>query len=137
MVVPRRVRPARLAAAVVIALVGAAAACTSEPPPPPGPVELEWREITLPPPPDGTRNVLAGAAACDGRWYLVGGHDQTGVTPEEELLGTDDTMDPAAWTSRDGQTWTALPVAAHSYYGVRSLLWGAACRNGTLVALGG
>ncbi|MBX6750601.1 MAG: hypothetical protein IRY85_13185, partial [Micromonosporaceae bacterium] len=105
------------------------------------PVELTWREITLPPP-DGTRNVLAGTAVCDGHWYLVGGHGLIGADEEspgadEPLLGTDDTMDPAAWTSRDGQTWTALPVAAYSYYGVRSLLWGAACRNGTLVALGG
>jgi len=156
MVAPRRV-PLRLAAAAaVIALIGASTACTSEPTsPPPGPdesvelapvelapvelapVELAWRELTLPQPPEGTRIVLAGAAVCDGHWYLVGGHDLIGEAPDEEWLGTDDTMDPAAWTSRDGENWTALPVAAHSYYGVRSLLWEAACRNGTLVALGG
>jgi len=141
MAFPRRAIPPRLAAAAAaIALVGLSAACTNEPSPPPGPVELAWREVTLPPPPEGTRNVLAGTAFCDDHWFIVGGHDLVGTDgadPDEEWLGTDDTMDPAAWTSRDGQTWTALPVAAHSYYGVRSLLWGAACRDGTLVALGG
>jgi len=139
MVVLRGVVLRRLAAATaVLALAGASTACTSEPAPPsPEPVELAWRELTLPPPPEGTRIVLAGAAVCDGHWYLVGGHDLVGPTPDEEWLGSDDSMDPAAWTSRDGETWTALPVAAYSYYGVRSLLWAAACRDGTLVALGG
>lgn len=128
----------RLAAAAgLLVLTGTAAACTDISPHPPTPVELPWDELTLPKPPEGTRIALADAAVCDGHWYAVGGHALTGATPDEEWLGTDDTMDPGAWTSLDGETWTALPVSAHSYYGIRSLLWEAACRDGELVALGG
>lgn len=134
-------RSAIRAALVAIACAVALTACTGdEQEPSPEPVPLAWQEITLPAPPQGTRAVLGGGAACDGsdgEWYLVGGYQRIGGSADEEWLGTDDSMDPAAWISTDGATATELAVAAHSYYGIRSLLWGAACRDGTVVALGG
>jgi hypothetical protein len=115
--------------AAAAGLIMAAAACDAgppAPPPPPTPVDLDWQEITLPPPPAGERIVLRAATACDGRWYLTGAYG-----------GPGDTTRPAAWMSTDGRTWTAMNVAADSYYGVRSVIFTAACRDGRLAAIGG
>jgi hypothetical protein len=119
----------RLAPVAAAGLIMAAGACDGGapvPPPPPTPVELAWQEITLPPPPAGERIVLRAATVCDGRWYLTGAYG-----------GAGDTTRPAAWTSRDGRTWSEMNVAADSYYGVRSVMFTAACRDGQLATIGG
>ena len=108
-----------------IGLLLAASACTDA-----GesvtPVEVAWREISLPAPPPGERIVLRGATVCDGRWYLVGAYGGAGGATR-----------PAAWSSLNGQDWSAMPLLADSYYGVRSVLFTAACRQGELAAIGG
>ena len=115
------------AASTAVALVVAASACEGEPPaPPPPPVELTWQEITLPAAPAGERIVLRAAVVCGGRWYLAGAYG-----------GAGDTTRPAAWTSTDGQDWTPMAVAADSYYGVRSVIFTADCKDGRLAAIGG
>jgi hypothetical protein len=118
----------RVATWTVATLVGvllAATACTpteSEP----EPVPVAWHEVALPAPPAGERNVVRAAAVCDGRWYLVGAYG-----------GAADDTRPAAWSSDDGEHWSAMAVAAESYYGVRSVLYTAGCRQGRLAAIGG
>jgi hypothetical protein len=123
MAAPQRKALAAFGAVLLAAVMG----CTAEDPPPapPEPVTLPWQEVSLPPPPPGERNVLRSAAACDGQWFLVGAY------------GRGEDTRPAAWRSRDGVTWTAMAVAADSYYGVRSEMSTAACRDGRLVTLGG
>jgi hypothetical protein len=116
-------------AALLAALVATTMGCTATQPPPPNPpppLALPWQEVSLPAAPAGERNVLRAAAVCDGHWYLVGAYG-----------GAADATRPAAWRSRDGVAWSAMPVSAYSYYGVRSELSTAACRNGRLVTLGG
>lgn len=116
----------RIGTALSLTAMLAAAGPCAAPTEPPAPVELTWQEITLPPPPAGERIVLRAAAVCGGRWYLVGAYG-----------GAGDTTRPAAWTSRDGRAWTAMTVAADSYYGLRSVIFTAACRDGRLAAIGG
>jgi hypothetical protein len=110
--------------ASALAIVGA---CSSENPPP-EPMHLSWQEITLPAPPPGERIAPRAVAVCGGRWFLTG-----------SFLAADNATRPAAWTSRDGRTWTSMVVtpAADSYYGRRSLIYTAACRDGRLAAVGG
>nr|MDT0659534.1 hypothetical protein [Micromonospora sp. DSM 115978] len=95
-------------------------------PSPPEPLRPAWQRLTLPAPAgESGRLMPRDIAACAGRWYLVGGvEDQAGQTR------------PAAWTSTDGQDWSALPFVADSYYGRQNVLYSAGCRNGRLAALG-
>lgn len=90
---------------------------------------LDWQAVTLPVP-DGEpgRLVLRDATVCDGHWYIVGAVAQP-----------DSATRPAAWTSTDGTAWTAMPLtpAAGSYYGPRSVLSSAACRESQLTVVGG
>lgn len=125
------------ATAALLVLTGGTVACTDTSPQPPTPLEWEWREVVLPEPPAGTGIGLRSAAFCDGHWFLGGAYRQQAPTPTSTWLGQDDPTDPAVWTSRDGETWTEVRVAAFSYYGVRSEMLTAACRNGQLVTLGG
>lgn len=92
----------------------------------PEPLGPAWQSVTLPAPPGEPGRVLVrDAVACAGRWYVVGGLvDAAGETR------------PAAWTSGDGASWSALPVAPVSFYGRRHLLSAAACRDGRLAAFG-
>ncbi|MEV4657513.1 hypothetical protein [Micromonospora sp. NPDC049301] len=85
-----------------------------------------WQPLTLPAPPGGAgRLLLRDAAACAGRWFLVGGvADTAGGTR------------PAAWTSVDGATWTVVPVRADSFYGRQNVLLSVACRDGKAAVIG-
>ncbi len=92
----------------------------------PEPVRPAWRPVALPVPPGlSGRLALRDAAACAGRWFVVGAVvDAAGGTR------------PAAWTNDDGQSWQSLPVAPASYYGRQDVLFAAACHAGHLAALG-
>ncbi|WP_435207283.1 hypothetical protein [Micromonospora sp. bgisy143] len=85
-----------------------------------------WQAVTLPAPPGGAGRLLVrDAAACAGRWFLVGGvADASGGTR------------PAAWTSVDGTTWSVLPVRADSFYGKQNVLSSVACRDGRAAVIG-
>ncbi|WMF04479.1 hypothetical protein [Micromonospora robiginosa] len=116
---------------VVVVVAGVAvllAACRSAPEEPaaPAPVRPAWRAVELPVPagPAG-RLLLRDAARCADRWYAVGGL----VDPAGETR-------PAAWTSSDGTTWSALPVRAQTFYGRQHVLYAVACRDGGMAALG-
>ncbi|RLP95400.1 hypothetical protein EAD89_01840 [Micromonospora sp. BL4] len=85
-----------------------------------------WQPLTLPAPPGGAgRLLLRDAAACAGRWFLVGGVADAGG-------GTR----PAAWTSVDGTSWTVVPVRADSFYGRQNVLSSVACRDGKAAVIG-
>jgi hypothetical protein len=86
------------------------------------PVRLGWHEARLPA--TSGRMLARDLLRCSGRWYLVG------------AVATVDGSRPAAWSSVDGQTWSAVPVAPVSYYGPRHVLYAAGCRDGRLAALG-
>ncbi|MFD2763127.1 hypothetical protein [Micromonospora eburnea] len=92
----------------------------------PEPIRPAWRPVTLPVPPGAPgRLVLGDAAACAGRWFVVGAvADAAGGTR------------PAAWTSDDGLSWRTVSVAAASYYGRQDVLFAATCHGGRLAALG-
>ncbi|RGC67068.1 hypothetical protein C5N14_20570 [Micromonospora sp. MW-13] len=113
---------------VVAGLAVLLAGCRSpeRPAPAPGPVRPDWREVTLPVPPGAAgRLVLRDAAACGGRWFVVGAvADAAGGTR------------PAAWSSVDGVSWSALPVRGESFYGRQHVLYAVACRDGRIAALG-
>jgi hypothetical protein len=80
--------------------------------------------LPKPPGPDG-RLMLRAAVPCDGVWYVVGAvGDPAGETR------------PALWRSDDGQTWQAVKISPHSYYGERNVLYSAACKGRALAALG-
>ncbi|PWR05230.1 hypothetical protein DKT68_27980, partial [Micromonospora acroterricola] len=85
-----------------------------------------WQPLTLPAPPGGAgRLLLRDAAACAGRWFLVGGvADTAGGTR------------PAAWTSLDGTTWAVVPIRADSFYGRQNVLLSVACRDGRAAVIG-
>ncbi|MFF5172181.1 hypothetical protein ACFY3U_06060 [Micromonospora sp. NPDC000089] len=104
------------------------AACrsASERPAEPAPVRPAWRAVELPVPVGAAgRPLLRDAAHCAHRWYAVGGLvDGAGETR------------PAAWSSADGVSWSALPVRAQSFYGRQHVLYAVACRGDQLAALG-
>ncbi|GGJ74200.1 hypothetical protein GCM10010123_00210 [Pilimelia anulata] len=107
----------------VVLLAGCTAGGPPPTPPPPAPVAVAWRAAE-PLPVTGGRAAGRALAYC-GRWYLTGATiDAAGGTR------------PALWTSGDGLAWRAVPVRARSTYGSEHTLYAAACRGGTLVALG-
>ncbi|MFI7645413.1 hypothetical protein ACIBTZ_04910 [Micromonospora sp. NPDC049460] len=115
----------------LVAALGVAAAllagCDRAPAEPTAePLRPAWQPLSLPAPPGAAgRPLLRDAVACAGRWYVVGGlADAAGETR------------PAAWSSADGAAWSALPVAASSFYGRQHVLYAAACRDGRVAALG-
>ncbi|WP_222864361.1 hypothetical protein [Micromonospora sp. WP24] len=89
-------------------------------------VQPVWRPLTLPVPPGAPgRPLLRDAAACAGRWYVVGGvADPAGATR------------PAVWSSVDGAIWSVSRLVPSTFYGRQHLLYAAACRDGRLAALG-
>jgi hypothetical protein len=94
------------------------------------PLEPQWHEAALPDPsgPPG-RIALRDAVNCGGVWTAVGG---------VFLAEPSETRDsrPAAWRSSDGVTWTALDVAATTYWGRRAILSTVACASDQVVAVG-
>ncbi|MFI0795038.1 hypothetical protein ACH4OY_20490 [Micromonospora rubida] len=118
-----RAMPGVLAACAVLL-----AGCWSAPRPAPEPTPLrpDWRAVTLPTPPGAPgRLLLRDAAACGGRWFVVGAvADAAGATR------------PAAWSSVDGVSWSVLPVRGESFYGRQHVLYAVACRDGRIAALG-
>ncbi|MFI7214426.1 hypothetical protein [Micromonospora maritima] len=118
----------RSAVAVVAGVAVLLAACRSAPEQPaaPAPVRPAWRAVELPVPagPAG-RLLLRDAARCADRWYAVGGVvDPAGQTR------------PAAWSSSDGVSWSALPVRGQTFYGRQHVLYAVACRDDGMAALG-
>ncbi|MEU0080135.1 hypothetical protein ABZY58_19715 [Micromonospora tulbaghiae] len=121
---PARARPALVAAAAALLL--AACHATPRPLPEPAPVRPRWQpvELVLPAGAAG-RPVPRDVARCADRWYVVGGLvDAAGETR------------PAAWSSSDGVTWSAIPVRAQTFYGRGHVLYAVACRDDGMAALG-
>lgn len=86
----------------------------------------DWHPVVLPMPPGPAgRVLLRDAVACADRWYLVGA-----------IGGADGATRPAAWTSADARTWTAVRLAPTSYYGERAILYAAGCRDGRIAVIG-
>jgi hypothetical protein len=86
--------------------------------------ELSFREVRLPAPATG-RAVVGDLAVCQGRWYAAG------------AVATGAATAPGAWSSSDGEHWTAIPLTAVSAYGPKQTLTTAACRGRRLLAVGG
>ncbi|MFC4020196.1 hypothetical protein ACFOW4_19935 [Micromonospora sp. GCM10011542] len=95
--------------------------------PSPQPLRPVWTEVALPTPPGPAgRLMVRDAAVCADRWYVVGAvGDATGVVTR-----------PAAWTSLDGTSWTAMALTPISYYGRQNVLYSVACRSGRIAVLG-
>ncbi|WP_416903242.1 hypothetical protein [Micromonospora echinospora] len=90
------------------------------------PLTLAWQPLTLPAPPGPPGRLLVrDVVACADRWYVVGAvADAVGDTR------------PAAWSSPDGVTWTALRMLPISHYGRQHVLYSVACRDGRIALLG-
>ncbi len=110
----------------IITSLSLLAGCTADKKPD-QPLMLAWHQVQLPQPPDlPGRVMLRDAVACGGNWYIVGA----------VMLADGDTR-PAAWTSKDGEHWSNVVFAPRSYYGSRSLIYTAGCRDGQLAVAGG
>ncbi len=95
-----------------------------------------WQKATLPAP-LGRRVVVRASTACGGRWFVTGALiDPAAATGTDSDAGSGAGTEPAAWTSTDGLTFTALRIAPHSHYGRISVLYSAGCRAGRLAAIG-
>jgi hypothetical protein len=111
--------------ALACVLLAALAGCTAEHKVD-EPVKLAWQRLQLPQPPDAQgRVMLRDAVTCGGNWYITG----------SVMLADGDTR-PAAWKSTDGEHWTNIVFAPRSYYGSRSVVYTAGCRDGKLAAAG-
>ncbi|MFI5933477.1 hypothetical protein [Actinoplanes sp. NPDC051494] len=125
-----RVRASPVAARVLAVAVLLAAGCDpapSEPAPPvAAPLSLPWQVVELPVPPGAPgRVMLRDVTFCPGHWFAVGAvADVKGGTR------------PAAWSSPDAVTWSALPIEAKTYYGDQNILATVACRDGRMAAVG-
>ncbi|MDG4788615.1 hypothetical protein O7626_22270 [Micromonospora sp. WMMD1102] len=115
-----------IGATLLVAVLLGAGCSESAPEPPPEPVRPQWQRVSLPAPPGAPgRPMLRDVTGCAGRWFLAGG---VGGAPGETR--------PAAWTSTDGASWTAKTLEPKGYYGRRSVLYSAACRDGRVALLG-
>ncbi|MEV0003923.1 hypothetical protein AB0H28_16760 [Micromonospora sp. NPDC050980] len=119
-------RPRSVFAVAGVAMLLAACRSAPEQPATPAPVRPAWQAVELPVPAgvEG-RPLLRDATRCADRWYAVGGLvDGAGETR------------PAAWTSADGLSWSALPVRPQTFYGRQHVLYAVACRDSRMAALG-
>ncbi|SFB44815.1 hypothetical protein SAMN05192575_11350 [Nocardioides alpinus] len=98
--------------------------------PEPEPFTIEWVEQALPAP-DGApgRTVVRDAVGCGDGWWVVG------AVFLDRPSETRDTR-PAAWFSRDRETWTSVPVETRTYWGRRAILNSVACSRGRIAAVG-
>jgi hypothetical protein len=103
-----------------------------EGPTPDDTVRPSWHGVDLPMPPGSPgRIMLRDAAACGGRWYVVGA-----------IGGADGATRPAAWSSADATSWTPLRLQplndsyVDSYYGKRAILYAVGCYQGRVAVIG-
>jgi hypothetical protein len=117
----------RRTVAAVLAVAAVATGCGRAAPDPT--VRPRWLALTLPMPPgESGRLMVRDAAVCADRWYVVGA----------VATAAGDTR-PAAWSTGDPQGargGAPVPIAAESYYGVRSILYAVGCREGRIAAIG-
>src|ERR1700759_4008285 len=101
-----------------VAVLLAVSACSKPAPDP-------WTRLDLPG--RGTFD-LRDVTDCAGRSYAAG------APP-----APDGTAPPAAWTSTDATTWTAVPFhpLASSYYGPHQVIMSVACTGGQVAVIGG
>lgn len=107
---------------VAVVLSGSLGACDADDEPR-GEAAPSW-VAAAPLPASGGAAVLRDGTWCGDRWVVVGA-----------VRDGDDTV-PAAWSSRDGTTWAAVGIHAHSYYGRRAILQSVACVGDRPVAVG-
>jgi hypothetical protein len=109
-------KPSLSCSATVIAVALALSACSK-------PAADPWTRLDLP---VSGRIELHDLADCGGRWYAVGATDDTTTTH------------PAAWTSTDATTWTAVPFRPlpSSYYGPNQVIMSVACADGQVAMIG-
>jgi hypothetical protein len=102
------------------------AACDSTDSTEPEPVRPVWQELSLPVP-AGAAGRLAprDATTCGDRWYVVGA-----------VIAPDGASRPAAWSSRDGRTWTSMTFNPRTFYGEQAILYTAACRGDQFAVVG-
>jgi len=101
----------------VLALLLVISACSK-------PAHTAWTRLDLP---GGAPVDLHDLADCDGRWYAAGATKDSGGTTH-----------PAAWTSTDGTSWTAVtfrPLPT-SYYGPHQVILGIGCAGGRVAMIG-
>lgn len=120
-------RPLAVLGLLVVLLAACRSSGRAQPAPEPEPLRPAWQPVSMPMPSGlSGRLALRDVASCAGRWFVVGAVvDAAGVTH------------PAAWSSADAATWTALRPVPRSPYGVENVLTAAGCRDGRLGAVGG
>ncbi|MDG4814391.1 MULTISPECIES: hypothetical protein [unclassified Micromonospora] len=109
--------------------------------PAPEPPRPDWRALTLPTPPGAPgRLLLRDAAACGGRWFVVGAVvDAAGVTrPAAWSSPVPAGSSPAASAAPGGAgfAWSSLRLASRTAYGAENVLTAVGCRDGRLAAVG-
>jgi hypothetical protein len=102
------------------------AACDSRDSTEPEPIRPAWQELSLPVPAGAAgRLAVRDATSCGDHWYVVGA-----------VIAPDEATRPAAWSSRDGQTWTSMTFNPRTFYGEQAVLYTAACRDGQFAVVG-
>ncbi|MFF3854842.1 hypothetical protein [Micromonospora sp. NPDC002575] len=115
--------------------------------PAPGSLRPDWRALTLPVPPGAPgRLLLRDAAACGGRWFVVGAvADAAGVTrpaawsspaPARQSPAGQSPVGPSAAPGGGGFAWSPLRLTPRTAYGAENVLTAVGCRGGRLAAVG-
>ncbi|MFE9183469.1 hypothetical protein ACFYMB_09050 [Micromonospora haikouensis] len=134
-----------VAAGLAVLLVGCrsperAAPAPGSSAPAPEPPRPDWRALTLPTPPGAPgRLLLRDAAACGGRWFVVGAvADAAGVTRPAAWSSPAPASSPAASTAQGGAgfAWSPLRLTPRTAYGAENVLTAVGCRDGRLAAVG-
>ncbi|MFC8906787.1 hypothetical protein, partial [Micromonospora sp. NPDC057140] len=141
---PRRASgPLRALLCMVAGLAVLLAGCRSPERAAPAPALLrpDWRALTLPTPPGGPgRLLLRDAAACSGRWFVVGAvADAAGVTRPAAWSSLVPVVPPSATVAAqggDGFVWSPLRLTPRTAYGAENVLTAVGCRDGRLAAVG-
>ncbi|WP_144420377.1 hypothetical protein [Micromonospora haikouensis] len=113
--------------------------------PDPSSLRPDWRALTLPTPLGAPgRLLLRDAAACGGRWFVVGAvADAAGVTRPAAWSSPAPASSPAAPPSAAstapggaGFAWSPLRLTPRTAYGAENVLTAVGCRDGRLAAVG-